>query len=178
MRNRRPLYTIASAFLLTSLLSGCAVQNSIDSPDGVQAPPATDPSQARTDLHSQLDEVQELVGGEWTNSDETGPIECALDGGSGVTFTGFRLTNDSAGETGLEEISALSEEMGFEITTQNDVGPYKRVIATSPTDPGNVLIFGVAENAMSLWGQGTCAEGDLLEWIHKTRDELEESREE
>ena len=68
--------------------------------------------------------------------------------------------------------------MGFDITTQNDVGPYRRVIATSPTDPGNVLIFGVAENAMSLWGQGACAEGDLLEWIHKTRDELEESREE
>jgi hypothetical protein len=154
------------AVVLVGLLAGCTA------PDPA---PTMDPAQARADLYVQLDKVQALVGGDWFNSDDPTPVECSLGGVDGVTFAGFRLTNDSAGDASLDTVAALWEDAGYVITTQNNVGPYKRVIATSPTDPGNVLVFGVAENAMSLDAQGECGEGDLLEWIHKIRQEFEDA---
>ena len=156
--------------VLASLLSGCVGQG-----EPANTTPTIDPAHARTDLYAQLDEVQALVGGQWTNSDNTTPVECSLGRATGVTFGGLRLTNDSAAESSRDAVAALWEEAGFVITTQDDVGPYDRVIATSPTDPGNVLVFGLAENAMSLSAQGACGEGDLLEWIRKVREELKDA---
>jgi hypothetical protein len=173
---------IAVAIALTVLLSGCGGSNDPAPSDNPASPqpdaqeaPVIDPAQARTDLYSQLDAVQALVGGEWGNSDDSTPVQCSLGGVDGVTFTGSRLSNDSAGEESLDAVASLWDEMGFAITTQNDVGPYKRVIATSPSDPGNVLVFGLAENAMSLSGQGACGEGDLLEWVKKINQEFEDA---
>jgi hypothetical protein len=147
--------------LAIGALAGCATEPA----------PALDPAQARTDLYEQLDAAQELVGGEWGGYDDSSPEPCTRGGEDGVTFTGNRLSNDAAGAETLAAVEELWNGMGFDAVVQQTVGPYVTVVATSPTDPENVLRFGLAENAMYLEGTGACGEGDLYDWVMKVREE-------
>jgi len=159
---------IVVAIVALATLTGCSDEATPEStPTTSQETEMIDPAQARTDLYAQLDAAQALVGGEWGNSDDPSPEGCTLDGTEGVTFTGTRRSNEAAGEDSLAAVATLWEGMGFTTEAQNDVGPYKVIVATSTTDPSNVLRYGLAEQAMYLEGQGACGEGDLYEWVTK-----------
>jgi hypothetical protein len=134
-----------------------------------------DPAQARTDLYAQLDAAQAMLGGVWDNADDSSPEECTFEGTDGVTFTGTRRSGEASGEDSLAAVAELWEGMGFTTEAQNDVGPYKVIVATSTSDPSNVLRYGLAEQARYLEGQGACGEGDLYEWTMKVRQESEDA---
>jgi hypothetical protein len=169
-----PILTMVA--LTTATLTSCVGQ-ATPQPSQTASEEASviDPAQARTDLIAQLDAAQVLVGGEWGTYDDSSPEGCTLDGTEGVTFTGNRLSNDAAAEESLAAVAELWEGMGFTTESQNDVGPYKVIVATSTTDPSNVLRYGLAEQAMYLEGQGACGEGDLYEWVMKVRQESEDA---
>jgi hypothetical protein len=162
--------------IAAALLAGCANQSN---PAPLQPNPqettVTDPAQTRTDLYAQLDAAQALVGGDWDNADDSSPEGCTLDGTEGVTFTGTRRSDDAADAKSLAAVAELWEGMGFTTESKNDVGPYKAIVATSTSDPSNVLRYGLAEQAMYLEGQGACGEGDLYEWTMKVRQESEDA---
>ncbi|WP_213814838.1 hypothetical protein [Glaciihabitans sp. dw_435] len=131
-----------------------------------------DPAQVRTDLYSQLDKAQELIGGTWDNADDPSPTDCTVGSTTGVTFTGTRRSNDTVPEETRAKVAALWESMGFTTETKDDVAPYRLIIATSKVDPENTLTFGLADKAMYLEGQGACGDGDLSEWVDIVNKEL------
>lgn len=137
-----------------------------------------DPAQARTDLYAQLDAAQALIGGEWGNADDASPTTCTSGGGGdkGVTFTGTRRSNDTASADTFAKVAALWKGMGFTIKAENSMAPYKLVIATSKTDPENILTFGLATTAMYLEGQGACGKGDPNEWLLRVEKEIAERK--
>ncbi|PRY69190.1 hypothetical protein B0I08_103398 [Glaciihabitans tibetensis] len=171
--------SMAVAVVVLVTLTSCSGQTTPEtSPTSSQETEMIDPAQARTDLYAQLDAAQALVGGEWDNSDDSSPMGCTLNSTEGVTFTGTRYSNDTAGEESLAAVAQLWEGMGFTTEARNDVGPYKVIVATSTTDPSHVLRYGLAEQAMYLEGQGACGEGDLYEWVMKIRQESEDATQE
>ena len=139
-----------------------------------------DPAQARTDLYAQLDAAQALTGGIWDDADNPSPALCTSGGGGGgdkgVTFTGTRRSNDTASADTLAKVAALWKGMGFTTRAENNMAPYKLVIATSKTDPENILTFGLATTAMYLEGQGACGKGDPNEWLLRVEKEIAERK--
>jgi hypothetical protein len=119
-----------------------------------------DPEANRTKLLEQLDAAQMLIGGEWVNVDEPNPKVCTVDGVEGATFTGLRRSTESADEDTLADVADLWQSMGFETALQDTVGPYVVLVATSPTDPGDVRRYGLQDKRMYLYGQGACGEGN------------------
>jgi hypothetical protein len=119
-----------------------------------------DPEANRTELVDQLNAAQVLVGGEWVNVDEPNPKVCTVDGVEGATFTGLRRSTAHADEESLAEVAELWESMGFDTALHDSVGPYTVLVASSPTDPGNVRRFGLQDDRMYVFGQGACGEGN------------------
>jgi hypothetical protein len=119
-----------------------------------------DPEANRIVLVDQLDAAQVLIGGEWVNVDEPNPKVCTVDGVEGATFTGLRRSTAHADDESLAEVAELWEGMGFDSAVQDTVGPYTVLVATSPTDPGDVRRFGLQDDRMYVFGQGACGEGN------------------
>jgi hypothetical protein len=119
-----------------------------------------DPENNRVELLAQLEAAQELLGGEWVTVDEPNPKVCTVEGVEGATFTGLRRATGTADEGTLVEVADLWQSMGFETALQNTVGPYTVLVATSPTDPGNVRRYGLHNDRMYVYGQGSCGEGN------------------
>jgi hypothetical protein len=171
---RATLQALAVTLGLTVVLTGCVTAPSPDpSPTSSQETTMIDPEQARADLYAQLDAAQTLVGGEWGNSDDSSPMTCTLGGVEGFTFTGTRRSNEAATEDSLAAVAALWNGMGFSAEVKENVGPYRVVVATSTSDPSNVLRFGLGEQAMYLEGQGACGEGDAYEYLIEKEKQAE-----
>ncbi|MCS4276684.1 hypothetical protein M2390_001878 [Mycetocola sp. BIGb0189] len=77
---------------------------------------SADPVKVKTDLWRELDAVQELAGGEWTNQDSLIANRCT--GGGAFFYTGTRVMKERLPDPAAfaDAVAKLWAERGFEVT--------------------------------------------------------------
>ena len=137
---------VATAVFAALVLSGCAAV----------------PTEAAAEAHlrEQLDEVEQLVGGEWDSS-ELGSRECQYNLTlRGVQAGEYRFTSEPVdGDEKYDLVLASWTDLGYE-PRESEVGtgdPIRTLTATTPD--GAALTFSATDGSLTLEGLGACASG-------------------
>ncbi|WAB82916.1 hypothetical protein OVN20_07280 [Microcella daejeonensis] len=143
MTTRSSLRMLTIAAVLVGL-SGCALQ----SPS-----PVTD-AEARDRFLTVIDETQQLVGGVWQVDDDPTPRGCTLPVWvAGERYPALRVSEDPRGEGHADRVQQAWEGNGLEVE-RSLVGDVVELKAES--EFGEVYLFRVSEQAMTLQGESEC----------------------
>jgi hypothetical protein len=139
----------ATAFIATTLiataLSGCAFSDGSGSTV----------TQARNTLYSTLDELQEVLGGEWTNEDDPTSRGCTIPlWVDGELYPGLRTATAPA-----DPAAAIADVM--RAWTTAGMEPTKTVVGTTTElqvrdVAGQLIIVRVSSKGMTLQGESEC----------------------
>ncbi len=113
------------------------------------------PEQARERLLEVLDETQDALGGDWANLDDPTPRNCTVPlFADGIQYPALRLSGAPGSRAGaLETVRDLWQHEGYSIE-QNHVGDVREL--TAHNDAGDLFIFRVSAEAMTLQGESEC----------------------
>ncbi|WAB80728.1 hypothetical protein OVN18_09135 [Microcella daejeonensis] len=143
MTTRSSLRMLTIAAVLVGV-SGCALQ----SPS-----PVTD-AEARDRFLAVIDETQQLVGGVWQVDDDPTPRGCTLPVWvAGERYPALRVSEDPRGEGHADRVQQAWEGNGLEVE-RSLVGDVVELKAES--EFGEVYLFRVSEQAMTLQGESEC----------------------
>lgn len=142
--SRRIGFGIVAAAVLV-MLGGCAVQ----------APSSPSDAEARERFVALLDETQSVVGGDWSVRDDPTPRECIVPlWVVGERFPALRLA-DAPFSIELTADRVESAWEAHELTvTRTEIGHVVEVQGESAD--GEILLFRVSRNAMTLTGESEC----------------------
>lgn len=148
------------------MTAGCAA------PPG-QSEPVDTPKQSQEKLLALLDETQQLIGGDWENSDSGSPRDCQLPGSgdTGTTFTGLRSQEMPAlDDATTAEVVALWEKRGFEAGT-GAMGILTSVLGVNPDNETYYVELSISDYSTQLSGQAACVPGDTLTELERVKSE-------
>lgn len=117
------------------------------------------PTQARTDLANNLDAIQEVLGGTWTNRDNQLAESCHSEGQGGFYYYGARVRTEpivdfeAAGKAAV----AYWSDRGFEVKSGAYRPTHRLVTATSPN--GTSIYLELEDNRNLITAEGPCNEG-------------------
>jgi hypothetical protein len=160
---------------VTRLLSALGLAVAVLAVAGCTAAPAPEsnetPEQSQTRLLALLDDVQEQIGGEWTNEDSPSPRGCTLAGGDdGVTFTGTRtLEAPAPTDEQVDGLVSFLTDEGFE-AGRSGMGAITDVLAVDPDDETSFVEVRITDQSSQLKGQAACAAGDINDELQRVKD--------
>lgn len=170
--SRTHQYSRCALALLTAVIfTACTTARPSATPERA----FTTPQENRDALATLFDETQELIGGEWENTDDPTPMNCdVLGGGEGVQYSFLR---SAAGVAELSTMQQLADEVaklwranGYTVTP--GAHPIEGVIEVAGNNnQRGSLLFGINENAASLYGGSDCTPGSSEEIMEQLRDD-------
>ncbi|MFF2050223.1 hypothetical protein ACFVU2_01360 [Leifsonia sp. NPDC058194] len=169
MNGRRSFALVASAAAAVMLLMGCTSMGIVPS-QSLRFDVKLTPAEARADLADRSDDVQSLLGGEWSNQDNFIASGCSDD--RGFYYYGGRVRTEPVEDRrgAAERVVDWWKEQGY---------------AVSRADWGETVVLGgMAENGMDItlhlgeertWfdADGPCLVGD---WMAISDDDLANDR--
>lgn len=138
----------AAIALSVAALSGCVVVPG----SGLSA------DEARSELYTSLDDTEDLLGGTWDNRDDPTARGCLIPlWVEGEHFPGLRLGSAPPDvDDAVDAVASAWAEWGYRVE-QTLVG---EVVELQGRDSlGELLIFRVTEDAMTLQGESECRPG-------------------
>lgn len=143
MTTRSSLRMLTIAAVLVSV-SGCALQSPSEVTD----------AEARDRFLAVIDETQQLVGGVWQVDDDPTPRGCTVPVWvAGERYPALRVSEDPRGDGHAERVQQAWEDHGLEVDRAL-VGDVVELKAES--EFGEVYLFRVSEQAMTLQGESEC----------------------
>jgi len=143
MTNSTSLRVLATAAVLVSL-AGCALQS----------PSEVSDTEARDRFLAVIDETQRLVGGVWQVDDDPTPRGCSIPiAVSGERYPALRVSENPRGTGHADRVEQAWEDNGLEVE-RSLVGDVVEIKAES--DAGEVYLFRVSDQAMTLQGESEC----------------------
>ncbi|WP_168915339.1 hypothetical protein [Microcella flavibacter] len=145
-RSSLRMLTIAAVLVSVSAvsLSGCALQSPSEVTD----------AEARDRFLAVIDETQQLVGGAWQVDDDPTPRGCTVPVWvAGERYPALRVSEDPRGDGHADRVQEAWEDNGLEVD-RSLVGDVVELKAES--EFGEVYLFRVSEQAMTLQGESEC----------------------
>ncbi len=143
MTTRSSLRMLTIAAVLVGV-SGCALQSPSEVTD----------AEARDRFLAVIDETQQLVGGVWQVDDDPTPRGCTVPVWvAGERYPALRVSEDPRGDGHADRVQQAWEDNGLEVD-RSLVGDVVELKAES--EFGEVYLFRVSEQAMTLQGESEC----------------------
>jgi hypothetical protein len=149
----------ATTALLLLALCGCSDLHSAIAPKDTSPMQHMTPEQARTDLASHLDAIQEVLGGTWNNRDNPLAESCHSGGEGGFYYDGARVRTEPIADfdTAAEAAVEYWMDKGFEVQSRAYRPSHRLVTATSPN--GTSVFLELEDDRNIVTAEGPCNEG-------------------
>lgn len=136
---------LTTVLVLSAALGGCASARGLD------------PVQARERFTGVLDDTQSVVGGEWENADDPTARSCTIPFWvEGTRYPALRLAGPPSDPTGAARtVTDYWEGLDYTVET-TAVGD---VTELQGTGRGELLVFRVSDDGMTLQGESECRPG-------------------